>query len=523
VNGVVIGRARSRPAWRVAAGVVAAAGVLPGVRALLSPVSDRAYVLMLFACLLPGAVLLGTRPRARRPVAVLLLVAGAVIVLVGAVQASGDYALNLYLATLGPWTLISFGSALTPFPLGLALVLAGLGLLLGRRWLLVVGLLVAALTAGWFTGASLAGPVSMADEYGFWLDKGALVVTAVFAVATCLLLALALRSRTALGDLAPPVSRPAGPRRRAPMVVAALTVLVLVGIAVGWWFVLAPRLVLEETFPDLALARCVAGALGERDTSATVSSSALGQVLSLTCNGDRNAEGDDGAAPQALDAFRMHSLEGAERLENLASLDLTGNRISDLGPLAGLPKLAQLTLTGNEVADLSPLASLPVLTDLGLSGNQVTDVVPLAGVPTLRLLGLADNGIEDVTPLEGLVSLSELDLSRNQIVDVTPLAGLAQVDRLQLTDNRITDLTPLGRLTALTVLDVAGNQVADVGGLAGCTSLDELWLGRNPLSDVSALLALPALAGVDLEGLDPVTTAGVVELRAQGIYVGGFA
>jgi internalin A len=72
------------------------------------------------------------------------------------------------------------------------------------------------------------------------------------------------------------------------------------------------------------------------------------------------------------------------------------------------------------------------------------------------------------------------------------------------------------------MLDVAGNEVTDVAGLAGCRSLDELWLGRNPLTDVSPLVALPALTGVDLEGVAP-STPGVAELRARGVYVGGFA
>jgi internalin A len=355
----------------------------------------------------------------------------------------------------------------------------------------------------------------MADDHGFWVDTGALVITAVFGVVTCVLLVLAVRSRSVLGDLPGQRDRARGPRRRAPVAVTALVVVLLVAAGVGSWFVFAPRLVLEEAFPDLALARCVAGALGEQDTGAKVSSSALGQVLSLTCNGDEGG-------PDALDAFRMHSLDGVEKLENLASLDLTDNRVSDVGPLAGLEKLGQLTLTGNEVSDLSPLATLPVLSDLGLSDNEVSDLGPLADVPTLRLLGLAGNRITDLTPLAGATSLTELDLRGNAIDDITPLAALAGLDRLQLAENRVADVTPLGRLTSLTMLDVAGNEVTDVAGLAGCRSLDELWLGRNPLTDVSPLVALPALTGVDLEGVAP-STPGVAELRARGVHVGGFA
>jgi hypothetical protein len=498
----------------VAAAVIALVGLFLGVRTLLSPAPGRMDVLMLVVCLLPGAVLLGALPRAGRPVGALLLPVGAVVLVAGGLLASRSYSMDLSLATLGWWYLIAFGSGLVPFPLGLALVSAGAGLLLGRRWLLVVALLLAALVAGWFTGATLAGPVSMADTSGFWLDKGALIVTGIFAVVTCFLLALAAASRSVLGDLSVGPAR--SPRRRGRALMAAALVTVAVAAAVGgWWFQFAPRLVLEEVFPDLALARCVAGELGEQDTGNSVSRSDLGRVLSLACNGDLG-----GADVQ--DTFRMHSLEGVDRLENLASLDLTGNRVGDLGPLVGLEKLGQLTLTGNEVSDLSPLAMLPVLSDLGLSNNRISDVGPLADVPTLRLLGLAGNGISDLTPLAGLSSLTELDLGRNAIDDVSPLSGLTRLDRLELADNQVTDVTPLGRLVVLTRLDIAGNRVADVSGLTGCRSLGELRLGRNPIADVSPLWALPALTGVDLEGVDP-TTPGVTELRARGVYVGGFA
>jgi hypothetical protein len=490
--------------WWIAATVVALIGLGRGLIALLEPVAVRADVLLLPLCLLPVALLIGARTRARVPVAALLLLAGGVLTVVGVVQAVGDHHLDPYLATLSRWNVIWFGTGLSAFPAALALLFAGAGLLASRRWPLTTGLVLAAVTTGWFALAALAGPVSMADDHGFWLDTSALLATACYGVVGLFLLVMAAAGRPVYGPPTPP-GVPAGrPARRGPLVATGVVITLLAAATLGWWLLLAPRVALAEVFADPALARCVAAETGTADASGTVSESDLGQVLSLTCGGG------------------IESLSGVERLVNLASLDLRDNEIRDLSPLEGLEKLSQLTLTGNQIADLAPLATLPVLTDLGLSGNQVHDLGPLADVPSLRLLGLADNQISDLSPLAGLTGLAELDLSRNAITDVRPLSTLAQLNRLQVTDDRIADLAPLGRLAALTSLDVSGNQVADVSGLAGAQRLDELWLGRNPLTDITRLTALPALTGVDLEGVDPATP-GVAELRARGVFVGGFA
>jgi hypothetical protein len=502
---------RAQRVWAAGAGLAAVAGVLVTGLAPGTGVSGRSDASTVAVGVLPVLLVLGMRPRLRRPLAALLLAAGVVAGVAGITGLTGADAPDFSFATIGIWFFIGTVSAVMPLPTAAALVAGGAGLLTVRRRWLVVSLVLAALVAAWFALTRLAGPAARADDGGFWLDRGALASGAALGLVAVVLLVLGAVSPWVLTGPEPRSSagpaRSTRPRRRMLRVGGAL---VLVGavaaLAVAGWRTWGDRLVLADVFPDRVLAACLAGELGEPGPSAAVSSADLDHVLSLDCTG----------------GGRVTDLTGAGRLENLATLDLAGDAVADLGPLRGLPKLARLTLTNDRVTDLSPLAGLPALSDLGLTGNAVGDLRPLAHVPTLRHLGLAGNRITDVTPLASLTGLSDLDLSRNTVADIAPLAGLAQLDQLQLTDNRIGDLGPLTSDRALRVLRVDGNQVADVEGLRGAANLAELWIGRNPLTDLSPLLELPALTGVDLEGVPP-TIPGLAELRARGVYVGGLA
>ena len=65
----------------------------------------------------------------------------------------------------------------------------------------------------------------------------------------------------------------------------------------------------------------------------------------------------------------------------------------------GLTRLATLDLAGNEVADLGPLEPVDRLATLDLSGNKVESVAPLAKQTELRMLFLAGNPLSDLGPL----------------------------------------------------------------------------------------------------------------------------
>ena len=141
----------------------------------------------------------------------------------------------------------------------------------------------------------------------------------------------------------------------------------------------------------------------------------------------------------------IENLRGLEYCSFLVLAILSDNRITDLGPLAGLPLLYDLRLDSNPISDLGPLAGLTSLSNLYIGNSQVTDISPLAGLTKLGVLHLQDNQISDLSPLAGLTDLWDLRLFGNLISDLSPLAGLTTLSYLRPVWQPNQRHQPLGR------------------------------------------------------------------------------
>ncbi len=139
---------------------------------------------------------------------------------------------------------------------------------------------------------------------------------------------------------------------------------------------------------------------------------------------------------------------------NLRRLDLSGNALTDLWPVAGLRELESLDLSDNSVVDLAPLAGLTSLRRLDLAGNRIDDLGPLAGLPALEVLLLDGNRVVDAGALMHFGRLENLGLSGNRVAELEPLSDLWSLRRLDLGGNPARDLSPLGDLETLVWLRV---------------------------------------------------------------------
>ncbi|WEV73618.1 leucine-rich repeat domain-containing protein [Bifidobacterium sp. ESL0798] len=120
------------------------------------------------------------------------------------------------------------------------------------------------------------------------------------------------------------------------------------------------------------------------------------------------------------------SLEGAQYLTNLATINSRSSGVTDLSPLSGLRHLTKITFEHSPITDLSPLA----------------------GMAQLRRLDFDYSGISDLTPLSGLTNLEALRLDRNDVTDITPLSGLTKLRFIHAWENHISDLRPLKGVAA---------------------------------------------------------------------------
>ena len=119
-------------------------------------------------------------------------------------------------------------------------------------------------------------------------------------------------------------------------------------------------------------------------------------------------------------------------------------------PLNLMRQVPTLVFGARDITNIEGLQHATNLWYLNLSGNPISDISPLAALVKLERLDLfrCDN-IVDVSPLSELYSLRHLELSKNKIRDVTPLANLHNLERLYINRNRIIDHSPLDNLQLL--------------------------------------------------------------------------
>lgn len=159
----------------------------------------------------------------------------------------------------------------------------------------------------------------------------------------------------------------------------------------------------------------------------------------------------------------VEDLAVLEKLPELVELALAGNvNAAHIEAVGTLTKMQDLGMQYCGIEDISFLSGLTELRGVNLNGNSVTDITPLAGLDKLEQLGLAENGIKDISVLEGLPNLFNLSLDKNEIGDISPLTSLSHLNQLGLSDNQIEDLSPLAGKEELMYAAVSGNPMKSI-------------------------------------------------------------
>lgn len=172
---------------------------------------------------------------------------------------------------------------------------------------------------------------------------------------------------------------------------------------------------LEKTvvFTDPALEAMVRGAMGKPEGGITLSEAETVTRLNISFDWQR----------YVAEAVPIKDLNGLECFKNLEILDLSGNSVTDITPLAGLTKLTILVLDDDPVADIAPLAALINLKVLAMSGCAARDYSAIANLTNLEMLKLNNSAITDSSPLASLTNLKRLYLG-GCLLSYTPLADI---------------------------------------------------------------------------------------------------
>ena len=234
------------------------------------------------------------------------------------------------------------------------------------------------------------------------------------------------------------------------------------------------------------------------------------------------------------------------KMTNLKILQLDGNHLTDLSPLAGLTQLETLHLGGDaggneSLQDLSPLAGLTNLKELYLPASSLSDLGPLASLTGLERLALRDgeahtSGVTDLSPLAGFTQMQDLYLMVGTLDSLDFLSGMSELESLRIHtagDSSVQDLSPLSRLTSLKRLELpatAGDGCIDLSPIAGLTSLEDFQFGCNipslePLRGMRNLTTLvlndqPGRAEGQFQSLEPLSeleNLTSLTIRASGV------
>ena len=137
--------------------------------------------------------------------------------------------------------------------------------------------------------------------------------------------------------------------------------------------------------------------------------------------------------------------------------------------------------TNSDVKDIGCVRTMKALTHLDLWGNRLVELGPLAELAELRSLNVNKNFVADLGPLRGATALEVLAVDNNQLESIDVLSGLTNLRQLHLRGNRVRDLAVLERLPKLEVLAIEANPVDDLSVLAKLPSLRFLNVGLHLL------------------------------------------
>ena len=231
-----------------------------------------------------------------------------------------------------------------------------------------------------------------------------------------------------------------------------------------------------------------------------------GQFISADNAMDRYSQADF-AQITSLTATdgQIQSIIGLQYATNLTRLNLTNNRIEEIG--TGSTRFLPSSLTELYLADNANDSTAAVL---ALGSGATSYLSHMTGLTKLNLAGndiaALGSGNTDYLPS----SLTHLSLSRNSLtdtlttIDPTPsdpnsgdeylqgpadsaavlrhLTSLTSLEVLNVSHNSIVSIAAVGSLTALTDLVINNNKITNFSPLLGNSGLgtgDEVWLGSN--------------------------------------------
>lgn len=270
------------------------------------------------------------------------------------------------------------------------------------------------------------------------------------------------------------------------------------------------------------------------------------------------------------------SLDGLSSFTAISHLNIAGNDISDLTPLAQLINLEELILgelipwtdelesprrtnrDGTDVSDLSPLNEIPTLKKLQIGIHDLIDLGTLSNQQRFEELNLNGSKIGgEITLLENFVNLTKLHLNATRftsdmqnyvkVENIEFASEFLNLEYLDIRNQAISDLSPLSELIRLTELNANGNPIKSLAGLSALNALESLYVSPElngheeafdqfgkliapelplrslgEITDISFIAELPKLQSVDLSFNPVISLEPLLEFKSVGVELDFF-
>ena len=162
-----------------------------------------------------------------------------------------------------------------------------------------------------------------------------------------------------------------------------------------------------------------------------------------------------GNYPELPDLDALHRLEQAKALEKPVQSNAKG-----LGPASFMPFLETLNVPEAGLHDLSVIATLHRIKTLDISGNPIASLLPLAKLNQLEVLKASATLINKMELLPTFPGLLRLELASGPLEHLDGIERYALLRHLDVSGSKVRRLKPLEKMFGLKTLKVFNTRVA---------------------------------------------------------------
>ncbi|QIK63683.1 hypothetical protein G7068_11150 [Leucobacter viscericola] len=180
-------------------------------------------------------------------------------------------------------------------------------------------------------------------------------------------------------------------------------------------------------------------------------------------------------------------LTGLEYASSLRIVDLRGNSFPTIEPLRGLANIAQLNVSSSKISDIDAVSTMPQINYLQFNWTTVADIEPLRGKDLLWRVEMAGTKVASLDPLRDIPALIELYFQETPVSDLSPLAERTKLITLSAPNTEVADLTPLAGFPNLQTVNVNGARVSDLSMLGSWPKLSNVGFLNQRVAGAAAV------------------------------------